>query len=269
MNRFSVVIPAVPSHDLFVFDLLKSLSSDSTFLHEIIVARSELPKSKESHYLVDLRKYALSVGLNTSIYVAGSPQPRLAGDNRNAGWDIATAEYVAFLDADDEYSSERFKILNLIIDKLHPDAVVHSFSFNEIDSVIAYSEQVILDSLVSSAALRLATFPDGKRNLGLEVAGPGASNLILPAGYCDFGIHHAHVTVKNNIRNEIRFRTEFPRREDGLFCRDLLFSGYEIIFSSLKLSKWVTERSTTKPSKYANLRIPVKTLKKLFLLFRR
>ena len=219
--------------------------------------------------MVDLRKYALSVGLNTSIYVAGSPQPRLAGDNRNAGWDIATAEYVAFLDADDEYSSERFKILNLIIDKLHPDAVVHSFSFNEIDSVIAQSEQVILDSLVSSAALRLATFPDGKRNLGLEVAGPGASNLILPAGYCDFGIHHAHVTVKNNIRNEIRFRTEFPRREDGLFCRDLLFSGYEIIFSSLKLSKWVTERSTTKPSKYANLRIPVKTLKKLFLLFRR
>lgn len=272
MNRFSVVIPVVPSHDFFVFDLLKSLSSDSTFLHEIIVARSELPKSKESDYLAELRKYARSVGLNTSIHVAGSPQSRLAGANRNAGWEMAAAEYVAFLDADDEYSSERFKVLNLIIDRSHPDAIVHSFTFDEIDFVTAETAETaetIFESLVTSEDMRIATFPDGERKFDLEISGSGASNLILPAAYSEIGIHHAHITVKNSIRNEVRFRTEYPRREDGLFCRDLLYRGYDIIFSPLKLSKWVTERSTAKSSKNAKLLIPIKTLKKLYSLFRR
>ena len=238
-------------------------------MHEVIVARSELSKSKSSDYLADLRKYARSVGLTTSIHVAGSTQSRLAGANRNAGWELATAEYVAFLDADDEYSSERFKILNLIIDRSHPDAIVHSFTFDKIDFVTAETGEAIFESLVTSEDMRIATFPDGERNFDLEVSGPGASNLILPAACSEFGIHHSHITVKNSIRNEVRFRTEYPRREDGLFCRDLLFGGYDIIFSPLKLSRWVTERSTAKSTKKANLLIPIKTLKKLYSLFRR
>ena len=272
---FSVVIPTIPKHDKFLKNVLNSLSSESNFILEVIIARSELANHKIPNYEKFLKRLGIEHDLQEKIRLSSVPVKNLAFANMNRGWNLAKGKYVSFLGADDIYSPYRLRIINEVIrQKPKANLILHShyledfaptkktikikyFSQN-IDQIGI--EELLKKKLVETKEIYSATFPTGKRNhVGESIHGP---MLAVPNN--KFGITEitqGHSTVRTELRSTIAFRPQIYG-EDGFLCADILENFGEVFFLAERLSIYRKYNSSNRYVK-GHLRLKYEIFKRI------
>jgi glycosyltransferase involved in cell wall biosynthesis len=255
----SIVVPIVPRHNIYLNKLITNIENGKIVPEcLIIVASSQTKKSKQEIRQV-LKRYSSPYKL---IFSNDQFPP---GQNRNKGWEIADTDYVTFCDADDTYARDRISILKNIAKCKNADLILHNYS--RLKPLIYLNNLQRTNKLVASEELYKSTFPLRIRNKDLEKGIAGDTNVILPGNIRNnWKIHHGHATVKRSL--EIRYGDRF-RGEDGQFCRDVLFSGKNLIYTPNKLSNYdrptlnniVLESRNRIHTDLANLKIKVSKFK--------
>jgi hypothetical protein len=155
-----------------------------------------------------------------------------------------------FLDVDDRYLPWKNERVVEAFKEIGFDALVH-LAEHSAQPTAAYQSQLGKGpdkganlQLVQAIELAQETFPGGTRNRIAEAMGAEPTNLILPGPQSDSPIHHAHATVRRVILSTHQFHEAFfPRNEDGLFLRDLLHDGKNVVVLLEHLSIFSTETS--------------------------
>jgi glycosyltransferase involved in cell wall biosynthesis len=227
---FSIVVPIIPKHHRYAKRLVKNLMGGSVKPLEIIFAGSSQSEAS-ARELVRVQKLFPQI-----VRIHLTPDKCTAGQNRNRGWDIARGEYVSFCDADDLYSPKRLEILRNEIYRTGADLIVHDYLYQLPLFSLELSQRKY--QIIEGDRLYKSTFPEGRRNRVGEFGSAGESNILMPPEFAGFHrIQHGHATVKSSVN--VRY-SDYPYAEDGIFCRDMLFSSYQVIYLSARLSIYET-----------------------------
>ncbi len=103
--RFSVIIPAYNAAET-ISRALESVMNQSYAAHEIIVVDDA---STDNTYQLLTEKYGQKVKIIQKVINGGGSIAR------NAGMEVATGNYIAFLDADDVWHKDKLMLLNTIL----------------------------------------------------------------------------------------------------------------------------------------------------------
>lgn len=133
---------------------------------------------------------------------------------RNICYSLSSGDIVIFFDVDDFPHAQKIELTEYIFNNYKPDFFVHNYSNTMLD--LNYHIE-IQSSIV-------------KDNLGIDSQ---CTNIICE----DYSVHHAHIAVNRRVFEDISFNEDpkYYRKEDGLFCQDLIRSGYRGIYSPEKL----------------------------------
>jgi glycosyltransferase involved in cell wall biosynthesis len=227
-HTFSVVIPLVPAHIKYLENLIQSLASAQLPPDQIIIAASSITYSSNEflHQLVSKFKIYTKITSSESHFTAGI--------NRNRGWDLAETDYVSFCDADDTYSWDRISILEEIASVHSADLILHNYTYLKPRQLLDLLPRT--NEFITSEDLYKATFSNGHRDISLETGVLGDTNIVLPKfSKSHWRIHHGHASVKRNLN--FRYGAKI-RGEDGEFCRDILFSKKNVVYTPNRLSNY-------------------------------
>jgi hypothetical protein len=228
MHYFSIVVPLIPQHDSKLKSLFEGLASQNSLIKEVIICRSE---SFAPDFLLQIkfRLIARFGGLKAPIIINSFRGMARDGTNRNRGWLAATAPYVAFLDADDKYARNRIEIIHQALVTSNADAVLHDYH-SQHEKPGKFEEVVFDKSKINNC--QLAKIKDENEEF-FAVCDQDDRRL---------QIHFAHLTLKTNLRDEMKFSDRFPAA-DAQMTQELLVNKKSMIYIDLKLSSWVRDRS--------------------------
>ena len=198
----SVIIPCYNCED----SILRAVNSviDQTWKPKEIILVNDGSKDNTLEILGKLQK---KFGRDW-IKIINLPENKGPSSARNAGWDIATQPYVAFLDADDAWHPDKIRVqLNYMLE--HQDIVLTGHKVKYINS----SYNVDVTPIVYNYAVK------------------NISPLQLL-------IRNRFSTPSVILKNEIPFRFEYTKRfsEDYLLWLNIVFSGYKAVILELELA---------------------------------
>ncbi len=233
---FSVVVAFTSVHDKYLSQTLRYLSASQNYVSEVILVRD--PIRGFHAYMLKAR-----VKILTRIFKLEKPVSTLfnssrlyAGAARNLGWHKAESEWVMFLDADDEYPSNRFAVIqNIISQTSKSNLILHDFCTAE-EPFLSDWEMSTSSKLVTNQEIKAETvkYADLAENFNLFVPKPGG-------GF--YSAHHGHLTVRNSLKFLHMF-PELKTAEDTKFCRSVLFGSGGVVFIPLKLSRYHPQKSS-------------------------
>jgi len=237
---FSCVIPLVEKHDKHLPKIFQTLAEEQDYIHELIIARSELKSSDEIFFKNWISEIARKYSFNSNLTMSFEGDKRNAAQNRNRGASLASAEWLTFLDADDEYSNRRLRTLaHFTKMKCNPNLLVHSYLYeHEIDSA--------WESEVGNGPTSPNTSGEDVLILLTQSKNPKNTNLQPKFDLQEvLRIHHGHLTVRKEIFDEIQFSINSPGSEDGIFCSTVAekFGSAYLIPESLSI--YQVDRSAT------------------------
>jgi len=229
MKSVSVVIPLIPHHDYELRRLFRELSDDANLIKEVIICRSETWKSFSKLVTRRYLKWANEVGLDSEIIMSNVREVAADGVNRNRGWKIAKGEFIVFLDADDSYSKHRVSAVIETLQESGSDMLLHNYSLEGED----LAEIPTKYNVLPFSRLKSQNFSSP-----IEMLRP-----IRDEFGNEVQIHHAHISIRNSINTrKIEFLDLFPGADTD-FCKRMVASENECIYSPLKLSKWSRKRT--------------------------
>jgi glycosyltransferase involved in cell wall biosynthesis len=137
-----------------------------------------------------------------------------ASQNRNFGASILQTDILSFFDADDIMHPQRCEAI--LRASKQSDITLHSYT--QTCDFETYSDFEIDYGKLQRAPSGCAIHIDDWRKL----------------------IHHSQVSVRKSVFNSIQFRegSEFERKEDSVFCGDVLQAGFKNAYISNILSKY-------------------------------
>ena len=244
---FSIVIPVVEKHDMFLPSLISELGKEAHLIEEIIICRSGLDESKRNQYIYWLNQFTMNQEEVTPIFLESSRQSRNAGGNRNVGARRAKSEWIAFIDADDKYSEKRLSILKKVIEQnVGVNLILHSYTYqNELDEfpLIQVNEQKTFEPILNDVLFDenfSNSYSEKDTNINVPTSAGGRSR-----------VHHGHVTVRKSVFDKIQYLNEGVA-EDGKFCRRVLRELGGVIYLAVPLSIYMVNESATNISPLMN-----------------
>jgi hypothetical protein len=247
----SGVIILTQAHLVHLPKILGDLLIQSEPFAEIIIVASGLDEAARSRVTAETKK-VLSVRVVTKFVNLGS-----AGKNRNIGLETVSphSTLVLFHDADDRYPSHRNATIVREFLRKPFDALAHLYvSASENDAETALGNLNGVNSMTSiqrieASDLYDSTFPGRTRDRDAELLGVVNSTLCPPQSHPNLAIHHGHVSIRNSMIGKLQYHEKFyPRNEDSLFLRDMLFAGLNVEVLCSPLSVYVQGTSSLAPN---------------------
>lgn len=189
-STIGVVIPCHKPYIPYLRECLDSIQSQTVKPSKVIVVcSSSLPEDIPEDY----KNYSFPLEIITR------EDERNQAQNRNQGASRIGTDYVSFFDADDVMHPQR---LETILDNVFEDDIIlHSYQTSG-PSFDPIFEPVVHKNTLTRSPTGCAVFKTDWNVL----------------------IHHSQVTVRKEVLSRVMFREEeeFKRREDSLFCGDIL-----------------------------------------------
>jgi glycosyltransferase involved in cell wall biosynthesis len=185
-----LAIPCYSLHKHHIRKCLDSIEAQTVKPTQVVISCSSTTEIEP----ID-QTYSFSYRI---IPVAEKQNP---SQNRNTAASYLDTDIVAFFDVDDVMHPQRIKFV-LDCFKKPCDIVLHSFEEGTTFSTPRYSHSNIRHNVLRRAPSGCAVVYDN-----------------IPSK-----IHHAHVTVRREIYEKVKFREQlaFDRMDDAIFCGDVL-----------------------------------------------
>ena len=211
MRTIGVAIPCYKYHIPLLKRCLDSIETQTQKPDQVVVSCSSCEPS-------DIPSFAYSFPLKILTH----SQRQNAGQNRNRASAELTTDIVSFFDVDDVMHPQRMEVL---LDGQDYSILLHGYALPHEEFPITYTS-------VDGYANQLRKGPTGCALLGDDVSAR---------------IHHAHATVRRELLEHVQFRPDvaFERREDALFCGDVLaLPGITSLYIANPLSLYYEEGAT-------------------------
>jgi len=212
-----IVIPCYIYHLPKLELLLDSINSQTIKPSKVIVSCSS---TKSEQMYINCHKY------NFPLFILTTEMRLNASQNRNLGSSYIDTDIISYFDADDIMHPQRIEIILNSFQKYNPNIILHSYLCNEEtkNQFDKYENEIpIIEN-------RLIKSPTGCAVISYDFS---------------LRIHHSQVSIKREIFDKIKFREEkeYERKEDSIFCGDVLGSEYgkKNIYINLGLSKYYEE----------------------------
>lgn len=199
--RFSIVIPAYNASKSIV-TTLDCVNAQSYRNFEVIIVDDKSADAAELAEVVNSERYQ---GLGINLVLS---DVKLNGAGaRNKGIELATGDYVSFLDADDEW---------------HADKLLETKA--RIDELLAQGkEKFILYSQVN-------IFEDGRFLKIMPMQAPGKNETVAEYLFGCYGfIQTSTIVLKREDAARIQFDARYIRHQDYDFCIRADRLGYEFV----------------------------------------
>jgi glycosyltransferase involved in cell wall biosynthesis len=215
--RLGVVIPCYKPHLPKLVRLLESIAVQTVAPDCVVVACSSATVVDVAEVFVDK-----SAMIGRVIWVL-SPDRRNAAENRNVGVAVALArkmDAVTFMDADDIMHPQRCEAVRRALDG-GADLILHDY----------------WDSPADLARL-FTSYDDFPIEYDCLVRAPSGCAIHRTDWYRR--VHHSQVTVTRRVLERMTFPegVEYERREDAVFCGNVLSMGFRSAYLPLALSKY-------------------------------
>lgn len=213
---FGIVIPCYIYHLPKLELLLDSINNQTMKPSKVIVSCSS---TKSEQMYINCHKY------NFPLFILTTEMRLNASQNRNLASSYIDTDIISYFDADDIMHPQRIEFIYNTFSKFNPNIILHGYLSNEqnLKEFEIYNDiPIIFNKLVKS--------PTGCAVISNDYS---------------IRIHHSQVSIKREIFDKIKFREdkEFERKEDSIFCGDVLASifGNNNIYINLPLSKYYEE----------------------------
>lgn len=188
----AVCIPCCGKHLHYLRRCLDSIEAQTVKPTKVVVSCS-------STILPDLRYD----GYSFPVKVLMTPVPKNAAENRNRTIEYADTDYVTFIDVDDTMHPERIEFILQAFSN-RADIVLHALKHGQLENT-PINPFIFYDALVPS--------PTGCAMV--RGSRPWLESI---------SIHHAQVSVRREILNQVRFpeEVEYIVKTDSIFCGTVL-----------------------------------------------
>jgi len=211
--KIGIAIPCYKYHIPILKRCLDSIEEQTMLPNKVVVSCSSSVQS-------DLPEYKYSFPLIILVH----EERKNAAQNRNIAAKQLDTDIISFFDCDDIMHPQRIEFIREMFIKEQCNIVLHNFLvFKEADEPFKYNPVPIFSiNTLGRAPTGCAVIKD---------------NYKIP-------IHHSQCSVKKDVMTRVQFREgkEFERKEDALFCGDVLrIKDYKSVYLDNKLSKYFAE----------------------------
>ena len=216
----SVVIPCIPKHYKYIYDLLDSINNQTLLPNEIIIALSSTLPSNRYKIENELKEKYPALNIILSIV----EKEAYAGENRNRGASKALFKYITFIDADDLMCNYKIeKLMELFKNNHNIEGLLHTVGNKDVTyHLIGY------DNVEKVCNTSVRSFLNNKRF--------NIKNII----------HHGHLTIQKKIIDEYKQCEEMKRGQDSEYIFRLIKNKIKIFIYDDVLSIYRVNLSSTK-----------------------
>jgi glycosyltransferase involved in cell wall biosynthesis len=243
----AAVVPLVEQHVKFFPHLITNLELQTQRFDEVIVVASGLGDSSLEIVVETLRISSYS---NSCQVVANPLFP--SGRNRNIGARASSADLIAFLDSDDSYHPLRNEFVLDAYRRTYFDALVMRAFTSPESALFEWNSNLEVGDLVPNRLIYPQeifdrTFSGGRARHKEMLGAP--SVLSVGVSQTESGVlHHGHLVVRRDVFLSLKQHEQsFPRNEDSVFARDILWSGKNLVSLNLALSHYRLDSSANDP----------------------
>jgi len=238
--KISVVIPIYKPHFHLFINIINQIISQTEKPYELIIACSECNTNDKNIYF-EIHRNTIE-NLNIKYIISDVPHKCFVGPNRNRGSNIATGDYVTYVDADDIISPYKIEITRKILEKFKPNVFLHSFVWNkpkdyiftnyDINNIIIINNEKIYNDTLAKFKHKFQP-----RNKYKEIIRKIPTQIFIDSTGSNIYYHivQGFACIKRELFSKHQYINMPPGGEDGIFLRDILCSDGNIIYSPLEL----------------------------------
>jgi hypothetical protein len=221
MSKLGVAIPCYVYHLPKLCFLFDSIANQTVKPDHVVVSCSST--NSDHPYVQKLLSKYLPL---FNLVILTTKDRKNASENRNIASRYLIelqVDIISYIDADDMMCSQRLEFIKSIFEKTDSLIVLHSYIYDKKDERLS----------------------DLQFDYGKLVRDPSGCALHIE-NYSNM-IHHAHSSIRSDVFRNIQFResVEFNRREDSVFCGDVLtFVGTRNSYIPIPLSIYYEEGKT-------------------------
>lgn len=216
-KSLGIAIPTYDKHISYLKDLL-DLISESTVLPDQVSISASSFKGNEP----EMKNYPFEV-----IFTP-TKESKNAAQNRNIAGSKLTTDIISFIDGDDLPHIKRNEVIVQYFQENTLPLVHDYFTQNRHSNEILYVKDIITILKVDVGVINYIP----KNSIQ-----PMTKNKIL-------SFHNAHISLLKNDFNRFKYdeSLESVRKEDTLYCKQLVENGINISFTPTKLSVYKTNK---------------------------